>query len=217
MEKIDAAMDFYRTMLFEDALFKLRLGLFYLSERLSTAVAYLNGTYLDDWRAGNLAQLKRLRELPASYLEVCQAVVTMEQASPEEIRCLAYRMLQTVRAFAFQKAPEGQEKLSAPSLAGLADWYQEMSLTWRRLRYYCGVQNSELALWHACYLQSELLVVGEEFSLGELDLLGSYDSRDLVPLRERSVELERQIISTLENAGVPIRQYESVGDFFART
>ena len=92
-----------------------------------------------------------------------------------------------------------------------------MSLTWRRLRYYCGVQNSELALWHACYLQSELLVVGEEFSLGELDLLGSYDSRDLVPLRERSVELERQIISTLENAGVPIRQYESVGDFFART
>ncbi len=43
--KLDTAMEIYRTMIFEDSLYKVKMGAGFIARYLSIAVACINGTY----------------------------------------------------------------------------------------------------------------------------------------------------------------------------
>ena len=67
--------------------------------------------------------------------------------------------------------------------------------------FFCRNDDSDAAFHEACQLQSELDIVGDEFMLGEMDLLGCYDMPNLEMLSRRAAELENTVISTIESNG----------------
>lgn len=75
--------------------------------------------------------------------------------------------------------------------------------------------GSDAAFSQACNLQSELDMIGDEFGLDEMDLLGCFDSQDLKPLARRAAELEAGIASVIRENGVKIRQYDTLDAFLS--
>lgn len=57
--------------------------------------------------------------------------------------------------------------------------------------------------------------MGEEFGLGELDLLGCFDSADLAPLAARAEALEEQLLTLLRAHGITPSAYDTLDDFLA--
>ena len=94
-----------------------------------------------------------------------------------------------------------------------ADWYQELSLTWRRIRHYCENDMKDLAFCDALYLQEELLYVAQEYCMEEMDLLDAFDWNDLSGLKERADALENRILEILAGHSITINSYESVEEF----
>lgn len=209
--KIDEAMGLYRTMMFEDKLYKVRMAAGYIADYLSSTIAYLNGTYLNDWTIGNIKLLSQMKEVPEGFIQYQKSMVAAK--TTEELKSLSHLMIECVRRFAMAKKPPRQEPERNPDFNNLAGWYEELSLTWRRLSHYCDTQNAEMALTDGCSLQSELMIVGEEFGLKEMNLLDYYDADDLQALKQRSKELEEYIIARIEEQGARIHGYNSLEEF----
>lgn len=98
----------------------------------------------------------------------------------------------------------------------LADWYQELSLTWRRIRFFCENNMVEEAYTDACYLQEEFMYISQEYQVEELNLLDSFDANDLSLLEERSNMLEETIKDILAEHKVSINSYDSLEDFLKK-
>lgn len=209
--QLDQAMDLYRTMMFENELYKVRMATGYISDFLSTAIAYLNETYIDKWCLGNLAQLLKLQNLPDGFTQYLKVMFDTE--SVDELKNISHLMISSVRRFIEKNTPIKQSNTSTSDINRLAEWYQELALVWHRIAYYCDIENAELALQDACYLQSELMIVQEEFGLAEMNLLGDYHSSNLSQLKLRSNEIENYVTNTIEKGGAKIEKYQTVDDF----
>ena len=131
----------------------------------------------------------------------------------EELREVVYKLISVTRAFVLERKPAAVENQKEIDYADLADWYQELSLTWRRIRYFCKNGMVEKAYTDACYLQNELLYVAEEFGLEEMDLLDSFKVDDLELLVLRADALEQEIRRTLDEQGIVINEYASLEKF----
>lgn len=88
-----------------------------------------------------------------------------------------------------------------------------MSLTWRRIRYFCENKMVEKAFIDACYLQEEFLYIAQDYKIEELNLLDSFDKENLTLLADRSNQLEKIIQGILASHGVKINSYSSLEDF----
>ena len=214
LEKLNIAMDIYRTAMFEDELYKIRKAAGYIHYYLSLAVFYLNGTFSRDWRNGRVPELMTLQSLPDGFVEYYMAILRAKTTS--ELKSLAHLVITSARQFILDYRPSRPADRNTPDFTALADWYQEISLWWRRLRYYCDVNNSDAAFVDACSLQSELSIVSEEFGLREMDLLGCFDINNLSFLSHRAEELEAYIISEIAGHNVELKKYDSLEDFLAQ-
>jgi len=213
LENLDIAMDLYRTMMFEDRPYRVRGLAGYIHDYLMTSVACLNKTYRRHWHEGIVEEVSQWPELPAHFVEYYQAILAASTVS--ELKSLAHLLISSARQFiATYKVPLGgcKEKFD---YHWLAEWYQELRTWWNRLYYFCDVRNSDAGFREAVSLQGELDIVGEEFGLGELDLLGCFDSSDLNSLRRRAQELEGFIIAAIEGQGLKIRSYDTLEEFLA--
>lgn len=213
LENLNIAMDLYRTMMFEDELYKVKMAAGYINYYLSLSVVNLNGTFFGNWRDGHIPELMNLQAIPDNFLEYYKAVIAA--GTVNELKSLAHLIISTTRQFISTKKPKLPEATCKTDFTELANWYHELSLTWRRLRYYCSINNSDAAFSDACNLQNELLIVSEEFGLHKMDLLGKYDTANLNALSERASELENYIISEIENHGVKLKKYDNLGDFLS--
>ena len=137
-----------------------------------------------------------------------------------------FALLKTTRSFILERKPVAQAATSSSDKAAdsakqvdyneLAAWYQELSLTWRRMRYFCQNNMVEKAYTDACYLQEELLYIAQEFKVEELNLLDSFDKDNLSLLADRANKLEKIIQGILADHDVKINSYSSVEDFLAK-
>ncbi len=211
LENINQAMELYRTMMFEEKLYKIRMAAGYIADYLANVVAYLNGTYLNDLRISTKAQLAKMQELPDGFISYLNSMLTAESA--QELKNLSHLMISSVRRFAGDRRPERKEQLPAPDYANLADWYQELSLTWRRVAYYCDTANVEMAWEEGCNLQNELMIAGEEFGLAEMNLMDYFDPVNLSKFKQRSMELEKYVAEQIESRGVTIKRYATLEEF----
>lgn len=212
LERLDVAMDIYKTMMFEERLYQVRMGAGYIADYLNQAVAYLNGTFMRLLDVQE--QVKAFEKLPENFAFYGDAIVCAE--SMEELKNLSQLMIRTTRKFIQSFKQDMAEQVRAADFADLAGWYQELSLAWRRLSIFCDKGDHRNAFLDACYLQSELNIVGEEFGLKEMDLLGSFNSKELTKLKECAKDLENYMIESIEAQGVKINRYESVQEFLAK-
>jgi hypothetical protein len=212
LENLNIAMDLYRTMMFEDELYKVKMAAGYINNYLSLAVAYLNGTYFKNWRDGQLPELFKLKNTPENFIEYYRAVINTKTTN--EMKSLAHLMISTTRQFiASHKTVQITPYNS--TFQDLANWYQELCLTWRRLRYYCSINNIDASFVDACNLQNELSIVSEEFGLRKMDLLGYFDTTNLEKLINQATELEKYIVEEIESHGVKLKNYDSIETFLS--
>ncbi|HEX2947645.1 MAG TPA: hypothetical protein VHT96_17040 [Clostridia bacterium] len=214
LEKLDAAMEIYRTMMFEDSLYKVRMAAGFIARYLSIAVACINGTYFRQRLDLETVELAQMKEVPENFIAYYEAIVKAK--SIEELKKYSHEIISTARKFIAGHKPQSTEEAKSPNYEDLADWYEEGSLTWRRIYYHCDVQNYERAFPDAINLQNELNIIKEEFGLREMDLLGSFDTANLSAFRQKAYELEQYIISEIEGHGVIINKYDTLEQFLAK-
>ena len=212
LENLDVAMDLYRTMMFEERLWKVRCLAGFIHYYLMTSVACLNGTYWKSWHWGAIAGMSNWKELPDRFVEYYQAVLAATTSG--ELKSLAHLLIASSRQFIGRYKPI-RDKAAAPDYEKLADWYQELRTTWNRLYYFCETNNSDAAFVDAGNLQNELSIIAEEFGLEEIDLLTVFDMNDLGLLSKRAAEIERDIVTIIERNDINIRSYDTLDAFLA--
>jgi len=242
LECMDKALEIYRSMIFEEKLYRVRSECDCIHEWLSRAVAYLNHTYAEsaiysESQAYNKEAESRMyscpemKSVPDGFFTNAQKL--LETDDVEALRKTVFALLKSTRSFILEHKPASSstsDSADSPDSAdardtlaiskvdyqGLADWYQELSLTWRRLRYFCQNNMVEKAYTDACYLQEEFLYIAQEYKVQELNLLDSFDKDNLSLLAERANSLEIIIQGILADHGVKINSYNSVEDFLAK-
>ena len=212
LENLDVAMDLYRTMMFEERLWKVRCLAGYIHYYLKISVACLNGTYWKSWHWGAIAAMTKWKELPERFVEYYQAILSASTTG--ELKSLAHLLIASSREFIARHKPERDESKTL-DYKWLADWYQELRTTWNRLYYFCETKDSDAAFIDACNLQNELSIIAEEFGLREMDLLGIFDMNDLGALSKRAADLENSIVAAIEEQNIKIRRYDTLEAFLA--
>ena len=214
LEKLDTAMEIYRTMMFEDLLYKVRMAAGFIARYLSIAIACINGTYFRQRLDLETVELAQMKEIPENFIKYYEAIVKAK--SVEELKDLSHEIISTTRKFIAAHKPPRIEKAKTPNYEDLADWYEEGSLTWRRIYYHCDTQNYERVFPDAINLQHELNIIKEEFQLRKMDLLGSFETVNLSAFKQRAQELEQYIISEIENHGVILNKYDTLEQFLEK-
>lgn len=211
LENLDVAMNLYKTMMFEDRLYRVRGLAGYIYHYLTISVACLNNTYRKDWHNGIVKEVSRWKELPDRFMEYYQAILAASAAG--ELKSLAHLLITSTRQFVSRHKPQKNQAIKEPDYTRLADWYQELRTWWNRLYFFCSVKDGDAAFLEAFQLQNELDIVGEEFAIGEMDLLGCFDLKNLDLISRRAAELENVIVSTIKGKGVTIRQFDTLEAF----
>ena len=213
LENLDVAMDLYKAMMFEDRLYRVRGLAGYIHYYLTISVGCLNGTYRKDWHNGVVKEISQWPELPSQFIENYQAILSAK--TENELKNLVHSLITSSRQFIARFKPQNSCEAKKPDYNWLADWYQELRTWWNRLYYFCERKDSDAVFREACQLQSELDIVGTEFEIAEMDLLGCFDVENLTLLSSRASELEKMIVSIIESNGITIKNYDTVEEFLA--
>lgn len=211
LEKINSAMDIYKTMLFEKSLGNVRKAAGGIIEYLSQALAIINGTYINrDYRySERMEQISVLPRIPSNFLKNYKEILIEKEI--EEIFKVIHNLIEETREFFEQFKPV--KKLRSYNYDELAGWYEESRYTFRRISYACKNNKFVECFNLGCYLQVELDILTEEAGLDKMDLLGVYDPSDLSVLKKCAEDIEKYILSEIKKHGVALKRYDNLEEF----
>ncbi len=222
LEYLDRALEVYHSFVFEEKSYRARSEANVIHLYLSQAVAVMNHTCTDSpiyterqaydtTPESSLYHCPEMKQVPDGFFTYAGKMLTIQNV--KELRETVYQLIRTTRAFVLERKPATSSVSKEINYQDLADWYQELSLTWKRIRYFCKNSMVEKAYTDACYLQNELLYVADEFGLEEMNLLDSFNADDLELLVFRSGAIEQEILHTLEVHGIEVNSFASIADF----
>lgn len=222
LERLDSARELYRTLAFEEKSYCARSQASFIHLYLSQAVAFMNHSFTDsplfserqsydNSPESRIYHCPDLDLVPDSFFAYGRSLLTNREV--REIRKVSHALIETTEEFVLARRPVTVAQTKEINYQNLADWYQELSLTWRRIRFFCREDMAEEAYRDACYLQDELLVIGEEFCLEEYNLLGSFEANALNHLALRCEKVEKAIRQTITEHGIKINEYASIAAF----
>lgn len=222
LEYLDKALEVYHSFSFEEKSYRARCEANIIHLYLSSAVALMNHTYTDSpiyterqaydpTPESSIYHCPNMTHVPEGFFTLASRMLVTEDV--KKLRQIVYQLLSVTRAFVLERNPKATGGPKEPDYQDLADWYQELSLTWRRIRYFCKNNMVEKAYTDSCYLQNELLYITEEFGLEEMNLLDSFHADDLELLALRSNALELKIRHTLNEHGIVLNEYASLDAF----
>jgi hypothetical protein len=226
LEYMDKALEIYRTMIFEEKAYRMIGEAGCIQMFLSKAVAVLNNSYAegpifsekqayDADPDSRIYSCPEMKQVPEGFFD--NAELLMKEKNPEKIKAISELQLKATRKFILERKPEEgkSDNLTEAEYSGLAEWYQELSLTWRRIRYYCQNGMAEKAFYDAGYLQEELLYIAQEFNVEEMNLLEYFDADDLSKLAVQADILEKKVLDILSDHMIPVNSYASLEDFLS--
>lgn len=214
LEKLNVAMSIYQTAMFEEKISKVRMAAGFIADYLSVAVAFTNQTYFKYTQINQIDELSVMQDIPENFISYYKAIIDADTI--DVLKSLCHSIILTTRKFMKTKNPHVEESAHDSDFHNLAEWYQELSYTWRRIYYWCDQQDAQKAFVWGCMLQQELDTVKEEFGLNEMDLLGYYCSKNLSTFCRRAKELESNIVAEISNHGVKLNTYHSVEEFLEK-
>ena len=211
LEKINSAMDIYKTMLFEKFLGNVRKAAGGVTQYLCEAIAIVNGNYIkkDYGYSERIEQIKELSKIPANFVKNYEDILRAKDA--DTIFKVTHDILEETREFFKQFAPE--KNISNYNYDELAGWYEECRYTFRRIAYTCKNNKFVECFNLGCFLQIEFDILTEEAGLDKMDLLGTYDANDLSAFEKRANEIEEYILSVIKKHGVILKKYDNLEEF----
>ncbi|GLC30254.1 hypothetical protein [Clostridium omnivorum] len=214
LEHLNIAMQIYQTMVFENSICNIRKASGYIIDYLAVAVADLNHTYFKTTQIYQMEELRTMKEIPAEFITLYEKIIHADGV--EEIKQLCYEIINTTRQFIKEKKDNTVKSKPEANFKNLADWYQELCYTWRRIYVHCEKKDSVRVFMWGCMLQYELDIIKEEFGLEELDLLSAYGADDLTPFYNRAKKLEERIVAVIEEHGIVIDAYDNIEEFLKK-
>ncbi len=213
LEKLNIAMNLYQTMMFEESVGKVRMAAGYITDYLAFAVAIMNNTYLKNIQTNIIEELSNMKNIPDNFIEYYKAIINAETIA--ELKNLSHLIISSTRKFLDKNKPCTVTEKNNINYNALADWYQELCYTWRRLYFAVKNNDTEKAFVWGCLLESELDIIKEEYNLKPMDLMGVYNSADLSVLQNRAKKLEEYIISVINENGVELKSYADINEFIS--
>ena len=245
-ERVREAKEIFLQLCFEKKQYRVRMLSAFVTEKLSQAAAYLNGTFAEDplfseaqaydsCPESRIYSCPDLSELPDGFFRYARRLLTTDD--PGEIRENSRRMIEVTEEFLMERRclecqelvrmkpecikpdcmPEGgslrEPEKNGGVWAEFASWYQELSLTWLRIRYFSEHGMTEKAFCDAAYLQEELIEVARHYGILEYNLLDSFDADHLEFLRLRADKIESDIRDLIDSKGVKIQEYDTLEEF----
>lgn len=223
IERMDSAKRIFTELCFEKKTYRAKNAAAEILYYLTQAIAFMNGTFADnpifsEIQAYDACPESRIyacpdmTEVPDSFLGYARKLLYASDV--KECKELAQKLIETTIGFLEQRNPiETSEETKMTDWSEFAGWYQEMSLTWNRIRYYCDNGMVEKAYVDATYLQGELLCIARDYGVVEYNLLDSYDPNRLELLRRRADRIESEIRDIISSHGVKIDEFDTLDEF----
>ena len=205
------AREIYADTLFEAKLYTVRENAGHICDLLSIAVAFVNGSYFTHGQTNQLQVLSQMKKLPDKFIELYRQII--EEASRDRQLQLCYDIIN--KTGAFFDSFEAKENPSSPDYAELASWYHELSYTWRRVYHWCDENDPVNAYIWCCNLQNEVSEMGKKYGISNVDILGSYNAKDLSGFRKQAEVVESEFKQAIKAAGVKLDEYATIEDFLA--
>ena len=225
IERMDAARKIFIDLCFEKKSYRARYLAADILSCLTEAVAFINGTFADNpifsevqaydgCPESRIYSCPDLTEVPDHFFAYARELLNISDGN--ECKVLAQKLIETTTEFMDdKKVTDGSDDSELIDWTDFAGWYQEMSLTWNRIRYYCDNGMREKAYVDATYLQGELLWIARDYNVPEYNLLDSYDPDRLELLRRRADRIESEIRDMIAGHGVKIDEFDTLEDFLA--
>ncbi len=214
IEWLNTVMEVYQETLFEEALPKVRENAGHICDLLSIAVACVNRRYFRHGRTNQIKELLSMDEVPVGFTDLYERIICAKTA--DEQKSLCHDIIVSTKRFVEQHDRNAARRISAPDFSELATWYQELCYTWRRVYYWCDVNDPVNAYLWCCLLQNEVDKVGDEYGIADLDIFSAFDAENLSAFRKRAESVERKIVAAIEANGVTIESYPSVEGFLKK-
>lgn len=209
VEKMHSAIALYQEMLFEEKLSSVRTNAGYIADFLSIAVAYENQMYFKHGQIDQIKVIENLKSVPEDFIELYKSIV--RQKSKEGLFEVCREIISVTKEFL--KPASNEERSANENFDELAEWYHELSYTFRRIYHYCDVKDTVNSFMWGCMMQSELNIISEDFGLPMFELLEAFDSDDMTAYYNRVKDIEEQIISIIKGKGIELDTYSNVEEF----
>lgn len=213
-KKMEMAMNFYKTMMFEDNICELRTFAGYIIMLLSDAVAYANQTYFSRGLKKQIEDLKNIETIPKDFILMYNSITKAESAGQLKEYC--YKMIKNTREFLDSKIEKANKEEKKANYEELAELYQEIISTWNKIYICCDSGNAILAYISGACLQRTLNMAVRENGLSKFDLMSSYNSKHLEQFKEKCMEIQREFVKMIEDNGISIESYNNVEEFIKR-
>lgn len=216
LEQINVAMDIFKTMVFDDDMSHVRKSAGGIVQYLSMAVATFNGTFIGGsyGRMELVSEAGQLKSKPESFTDICFKIV--KSSDIDEIKKLSHEIIDVTRKFFMKNKTVHFEEDRNYNYDDLASWYYEGRYTFRRIGYYCSINDYMSAYDLGCYLQIEFDSIQGEFGLDRMDLLGYFKYDDLTAFAQKSAELEQYVLSVIKEKCDKLNIYSDLEEFLGR-
>lgn len=215
LEQLETAQEIYQTMLFEEKFGKLRKAAGGVCCFLMSAIASINGTYLESGYMNLTKDLSGMKLQPDNFEKLF--VRMLEAQKTDEIRAFVYEMIKSTRSLLIQNQPIQNHVTNdnTEDLEELAFWYHEARYTFRRIEYYTSIGSAEDSYLLGCYLQIEFDAIQEDFGLEEMDLMGAFDSNKLSVFAQKAKDIETYLVDVLKEKGLTRHMYADLEQFLS--
>jgi hypothetical protein len=199
-------------MFFEEKLYKIRENAGHICDLLSIAVAFVNLRFFEQGQTNQIMELEQMENIPDRFVELYKKIIA--EPLPDAQKKLCRQIIMNTEDFL-----QGQNENAAPQIdfdfTELAEWYQELIYTWRRVYFWCDENDFVNAYIWCCMLQNEVDQWGAKFGIEDKDILGWFDVNNLAGFSKRAKEVEQSFRNAIEKNGVKIEEYKTLTDFFA--
>jgi hypothetical protein len=209
---INSAIELFADTLFENRVHVIRQNAGYICDLLSIALAYTNGTFFHHGQSKQIEELRKMANIPDNFVECYKKVVLEKDPDMQKKLChsLLYLAKEHVKSFEKKKSSRKRSPME------IADWYHELSYTWRRVYHFCETDDPVSAYLWACMLQEELGQVANEYMVPMFDILSAFDSENLKFFAENAKKAESAIIKAIEADGGKVDRYASIDEFLEK-
>lgn len=211
LDKINSAMDIYKNIVFSDSLCEVRKASGFLAGFLAEAIATYNGTYFSRGPIDQIEYLKDMDEIPDNFVQLYSSII--KAITIEESKSLCYEIIKVTRDFLATKSESSAHVEYSSNYKELADWYQELIYTFRRIDYYTGKNDVFNSFVWAISMQRECDYLEDTFGMNKMNLVSTFNADDLSILAKRAKQIEEYIVSVIHQNGVKISEYKDLKTF----
>lgn len=213
-EKLVEAMDLYKNMLFDGDICNLKTVAGFIAMSLSDAVAYSNQTYFSRGLKKQIEDLKNMGNTPIEFVFTYESIIKAD--STEQLMNECHKMIKNTKDFLDNEVRKIEKDKKEVNYKELAELYQEIISTWNKIYVCCDNGDAVLAYISGTCLQDVLNSVSDENDLKRFNLMGVYNSKNLLSFKQRAIEIQREFVKLIESNGVIIEEYSTVDEFIEK-